>query len=188
MVGRTLSMRRSRTVQHRLPGVRLGPVGRVVSDLGRRLRVRREDRASRSELPVVVELLRVAIESGCTPFGAVVAVAPWAPARAAAACTRVVDRCELGLSFADSIAVMRDEWPASSALTDALAGSDDLGVPTAAALARLADAGRAELRRACETRARAVPVRLLFPLVLLVLPAFGLLTVVPALLGGFARL
>jgi hypothetical protein len=32
-----------------------------------------------------------------------------------------------------------------------------------------------------------VPVRLLFPLVFLVLPAFGLLTVVPALLSGLAR-
>jgi len=37
-------------------------------------------------------------------------------------------------------------------------------------------------------RARTVPVRLLFPLVFLVLPAFGLLTVVPALLTSFRAL
>ena len=34
-----------------------------------------------------------------------------------------------------------------------------------------------------EARARTVPVRLLFPLVLTVLPAFVLLTVVPVVLG-----
>jgi hypothetical protein len=43
---------------------------------------------------------------------------------------------------------------------------------------------RTTLRRRAEARARTVPVRLLFPLVFLVLPAFALLTVVPAVLGG----
>ena len=55
------------------------------------------------------------------------------------------------------------------------------------ALIRLATEQRAVLRRRAETQARTVPVRLLFPLVFLVLPAFGLLTVVPALLAGFSR-
>ena len=56
-----------------------------------------------------------------------------------------------------------------------------------AALERLAVEERTPLRRRAEARARKVPVRLLFPLVFLVLPAFGLLTVVPALLAGFGR-
>ena len=55
------------------------------------------------------------------------------------------------------------------------------------ALERLAVEERTQLRRRAEARARKVPVRLLFPLVFLVLPAFGLLTVVPALLAGFGR-
>lgn len=43
---------------------------------------------------------------------------------------------------------------------------------------------RLERRRAAEIDARRVPVRLLFPLVLAVLPAFGLLTVVPIVAGS----
>ena len=53
---------------------------------------------------------------------------------------------------------------------------------------RLATEQRAELRRHAETHARRVPVRLLFPLVFVVLPAFGLLTVIPTLLAGFSRI
>ena len=55
-------------------------------------------------------------------------------------------------------------------------------------LARLADEERAALRRRAETHARRVPVKLLFPLVFLVLPAFVLLTVVPGLVAGLQRL
>jgi hypothetical protein len=58
------------------------------------------------------------------------------------------------------------------------------GAPIADLLARLADDARAVVRRRSEAHARRVPVRLLFPLVFLVLPAFGLLTVVPALAAG----
>jgi tight adherence protein C len=47
---------------------------------------------------------------------------------------------------------------------------------------------RAERRRRAEAAARRVPVKLLFPLVLCVLPAFGLLTVVPLLAGAATSL
>ena len=49
------------------------------------------------------------------------------------------------------------------------------------------DARRTELRRA-ETRARRVPVLLLFPLVLCILPAFALLTVAPLLASAVGAL
>jgi pilus assembly protein TadC len=72
-------------------------------------------------------------------------------------------------------------------VADVLCASDRLGAPAAPALTRLAQEVRADLRRRAEARARTLPVKLLFPLVFLVLPAFGLLTVVPALLGALAR-
>jgi tight adherence protein C len=76
--------------------------------------------------------------------------------------------------------------PSLRPLVDALLASERYGAPVGVALARLAVEQRAAVRRRAEARARTVPVRLLFPLVFLVLPAFGLLTVVPALLAGFA--
>ena len=77
--------------------------------------------------------------------------------------------------------------PRLQPLTDALLASDRLGAPVGDALARLAVEERAGLRRRAEAEARTVPVRLLFPLVFLVLPAFGLLTVVPTLVSSFGR-
>ena len=72
-------------------------------------------------------------------------------------------------------------------MTDVLLASDRLGAPAGPASTRLAHDVRADLRRRAEARARTLPVKLLFPLVFLVLPAFGLLTVVPALLSSLAR-
>jgi pilus assembly protein TadC len=72
-------------------------------------------------------------------------------------------------------------------VADALVLSERTGAPVAEALARLAEQARTDARRAAETRARALPTKLLFPLVLCVLPAFGVLTIVPTLIGGLAR-
>ena len=69
-------------------------------------------------------------------------------------------------------------------LADALRTSARLGTPAAPSLGRLATEVRADVRRRAEARARTVPVRLCFPLVVCVLPAFGLLTVVPVVLAG----
>ena len=62
------------------------------------------------------------------------------------------------------------------------------GAPAADRLAATAATARTDLRRRAEAHARRVSVLLLFPLVFLVLPAFGLLTVVPALADGLRGL
>jgi tight adherence protein C len=72
-------------------------------------------------------------------------------------------------------------------LAEVLLDSERYGAPIGPALARLAAGGRARLRREGLAGARTLPVRLLFPLVFLVLPAFLLLTVGPVLLAGFER-
>jgi hypothetical protein len=77
--------------------------------------------------------------------------------------------------------------PGARALADTLRTSTRLGSPAAPALARLASEVRADLRRRAEARARTVPVRLCFPLVGCILPAFALLTVVPAVVAGVSR-
>jgi tight adherence protein B len=68
-----------------------------------------------------------------------------------------------------------------------LAASERSGAPIGAALGRLAASTRAQSRRRAMARARTVPVRLLFPLVLLVLPAFLLLTVAPVVLAALSH-
>jgi tight adherence protein C len=160
------------------------PAARVVADLrDRRLRRRRHD-ALAAELPVVVDLLGVAVGAGCTPFLALGATAEWAPPKTSAALRSVLDAQARGASLDDALRDLARRDDVLRPLTDVLRDAGRLGAPLRPALARLAADHRAGLRRAAEVRARRVPVRLLFPLVFLVLPAFGLLTVAPALLAG----
>ena len=77
--------------------------------------------------------------------------------------------------------------PPARPLVDVLLASERYGVPLGDGLDRVAREARLERRRRAEERARRVPVLLLFPLVLCVLPAFGLLTVVPLLVGSLPR-
>jgi hypothetical protein len=82
---------------------------------------------------------------------------------------------------------MARQCPVLQPLAEVLLASDRLGAPAAPALRRLAAEARAEFRRAGTAWARTVPVRLLFPLVFLVLPAFVLLAVAPILLAALPR-
>ena len=166
-----------------------GPVGRVVGALhaiaGTRRRV---DAALERELPIALDLLGVAIGAGCTPYLAVEVASRWAPPLVAASFASVLGACALGASFDAALDDAARAAPRLRPLVDALLASDRLGAPVGPALARLAAEERAALRRRAETHARRVPVRLLFPLVFLVLPAFVLLTVVPGLAAGLSRL
>lgn len=73
-------------------------------------------------------------------------------------------------------------------LATAMERSASLGTPLADAVRVIASEHRRERRRRAEQRARQAPVRMLFPLVFLVLPAFLLLTVVPMLLSTLGSL
>jgi tight adherence protein C len=161
---------------------------RVAHALTARRRLGAEDAALARELPVVVDLLGVAVAAGCTPYLAVEVAARWGPARTAAALSGVLRACALGTGFDRALQDAAAETPVLRGLVDALLASDRLGAPVAPQLARLADEERAALRRRAEAHARRVPVKLLFPLVFLVLPAFVLLTVVPGLVAGLQRI
>lgn len=156
-----------------------------VAGAPRRRRIRRRQEAVvRRELPVVIDLVGVAVSAGCTPFHAVEHASRFGPPQAATVMGTVVRDCARGRSFDDALRELALSAPALRPLAEALRASAQLGTPAAPALARLATEVRADVRRRAEARARTVPVRLCFPLVACVLPAFALLTVVPAVLGG----
>jgi pilus assembly protein TadC len=167
--------------------LRRSAVGRVLGAARSRVVHRRADVVVQRELPVALDLLGVAVGAGCTPYLAVEATVAWAPPVLAERFDRALDACRLGAAFTDALDGLGSSTPRLAPVVDALLTSDRLGAPVGPALARLADEERAAARRRAEAHARRVPVRLLFPLVFLVLPAFGFLTVVPALLSGLAR-
>ena len=183
----TTGVRRRSLLRATVGRLPLGPVGRVLGALLLRRRARRREESLTVELPVALDVLGVAVGAGCTPFLAVEVAAHWAPPTIGGHLAAVLRACGLGMSFADALDDMATTTPRLRPLADALLASDRLGAPVGPALQRLAAEERAGLRRRAEAEARTVPVRLLFPLVFLVLPAFGLLTVVPTLVSSLGR-
>jgi len=178
---------RTRSRSRRLPALPR-PVATVVAVMSapiRRRTVRAREAMLQRALPLAVDLLGVAVGAGCTPYAAVEVAAQWCPPAVAGAFDEILQHCALGASFDDSLHDAARRAPALAPVANALSASTRLGVPIGPSLARVADELRADLRRSAEQRARTVPVRLLFPLVFLVLPAFALLTVAPVLLAGF---
>lgn len=154
----------------------------------RRARRRRAEQVLR-DLPEVVDLVHVAVGAGLTVPLAVQAVAGRAEGPIADELRRALADVGLGERLADALGeVPARAGEATRPLIAALVASDRYGAPLADALARLAVEVRADRRRRAEEAARRVPVKLLFPLVCCVLPAFGLLTLAPLLAGAFSAL
>jgi tight adherence protein C len=78
--------------------------------------------------------------------------------------------------------------PGIRALAAALVDAERYGTALGPTLDRLAVDARMARHRRAEEAARRVPVKLLFPLVTCILPAFGLLTVAPLIAGGLRAL
>ena len=157
------------------------------------VRARRAGRARQSaidaSLPEVVDLLVLATGAGLTVRHAVGAVAARADGPLAPLLARAVAEADRGRRLADALeAVPAQAGEATRPLIGVLLASERYGAPVGAGLERLAAEVRADLRRRTEAAARRVPVKLLFPLVVCILPAFGLLTVAPLVAGALRSL
>jgi len=140
-------------------------------------------------LPEVVDLFHLAVASGLTVPLAVDAVARRARGPLAAELEAALGEVALGRRLGDALAdIPVRAGEVTRPLVAALVASDRYGAPLGDALERLAAEVRADRRRRAEEAARKVPVKLLFPLVCCVLPAFGLLTVAPLIAGAIAAL
>lgn len=158
---------------------------RVLHDVRRRRGQARAHAQLDRDLPSAIDLLAVAVGAGWTPLLALELVIRWAPASVARAFSPALEAFALGFPLGEAYTLAARRAPPIAPLTDLLAASAALGSPIVPALGRLAYESRLHQRRRAEARARTVPVRLLFPLVFLVLPAFVLVTIVPAVATGW---
>lgn len=140
-----------------------------------------------TDLAASVDLLAVAVSAGYSLHGAVRVAGAEGHGPAARALARVAADFDRGVPLADGLAALpRALGPGAAALSTTLSVAAVSGTPLGPALQRLADSERRRCRRAAEARARRLPVLLLGPLVGLVLPAFVVLTIVPAALSSVA--
>ena len=161
----------------------LGPVAFRAPDVMVARAARRRIAATDREIPMLLDLLAVATSAGLPAQLAFRRAVEAAEGPLADELRPVVDATDLGGRWRDELRTVceRLELPDLRRLVATLARSETLGSPLSDELVRLAlDVREARRARATE-RARAAPVKMLFPLVFLVLPAFLLLTVVPVL-------
>lgn len=187
--------------EHRLAAFVVGSVSLVIGPLAlaglgvvpflawwrRRRSVRSQEQRHVDELPDVVDLLRLAVASGCTVRLAVEAVVRHGTGSVAAQLSTALERVDRGARLADALSSLRRGQAILAPVLDALVAADRYGTPLVPVLERLADDARGARRRRAEAAARQVPVKLLFPLILCILPSIGFLTVVPvasSALGG----
>lgn len=172
----------------RRDGVVRAEVGVAIARALSAHRSRRRAAAARAHreraLPLVAEVMRMGLSSGLTVHETLRRAAAISPPVMAGPLAAVVEALDLGDGVAPAVERMAAEAPDLARLAHLLAATADLGVEASPALAALSDDARAAWLRRAQARARVVPVRLLFPLVFLVLPAFALLGVAPGLLVG----
>ena len=142
-----------------------------------------------ADLPDLVELMVIAVRAGCVPAAALQIAARHAPTSLRPVLADVDHRLRRGRSFADALTAFSDALgPAATGFVDALATADRYGLALQPVLDRLSDDIRAERRAAAERDARTLAVRLAFPLVVCVLPAFTLVAIAPAVIGAISTL
>jgi tight adherence protein C len=149
----------------------------------------RDRRHITTDLPDAVDLLLVAIHAGLTPELALRRLTPYLSGVLQSAALDVFARTDAGERFGDALEALTSRLGEPvRPLVAALTGSERYGLPLGPALDVVATVTRDQRRRAAETAARRLPVRLSFPLVLCILPAFIILTVVPAIFGALRAL
>jgi tight adherence protein C len=141
------------------------------------------------ELPEVVDLLVLAVGAGLTVPLAIDAVARHGGGALAGELGAALAASRTGHRLADAL----DALPARAGetvrpLVGPLVAAERYGAPIVAGLERLALDVRAARRRRADEAARKVSVKLLFPLVLCILPAFALLTVAPLIASALRSL
>lgn len=175
----------------------LGPVAAAIAGLvavgwrqRRRIGTARAAReAVAAALPDAIELLVLCVHAGRSPTQAVVELTHRAPSAVRPGFVAVERQLHRGVGLADALAELpRQLGPGARELAATIATTDREGLPLTPALDRLAADARADRRRQGEAAVKRLPVRLSFPLVTCVLPAFVLLALAPAVLGALSSL
>lgn len=159
-----------------------------ISYLGVRRRSRSEEIAN--QVPEAAELLAICTEGGLNVPLALSRVASRTPGLLGEELRRTLRETEFGVSRREALNQLaaRSQVNELRSLVAVLNGAERFGTRISSSLTSFAVDLRRKQRRAAEEQARRAPVKLLFPLVFLILPAFIILTIVPLLLGTFRTL
>ncbi|MFL5797232.1 MAG: type II secretion system F family protein [Actinomycetota bacterium] len=147
--------------------------------------VRRRRRQIEAQLPQFLDLLAAGSTAGLSALLALRRAAASIAAPLAEELRILLARVDLGARWRPELRALasRLELADLNRAVMAMARTESLGTPLAESLRHRADEVRDSRRSRAAELARKAPVKMLFPLVFMILPAFLLLTVVPVLLS-----
>jgi tight adherence protein C len=151
------------------------------------LRTRAEGRLDEidSELPELIDTLVVTVEAGLGFTGALQMAGREARGPLADEIQLMLSEQSMGLSTSGSLENLgrRIDTPAMRSFVRSVLQGERLGVSTGEIMRGLAIEMRARRRASAEERAQKAPVKILFPLVLFLLPAIFIVLLYPAVRG-----
>jgi tight adherence protein C len=156
--------------------------------LRRRIARRREQAAM--ALPDSVDLLAVCTHAGLNLALSLKRVAARSRGVLGQELARTLEEIELGVPRQVALRSLAKRNPDGDleALVGVLENAERFGTEVSASLENFSQEVRSRRRRSAEEQARRAPIKILFPLVFLILPAFVLLSVVPLMLSTFSSL
>lgn len=137
----------------------------------------------------VVTLIALAISAGHNLVGSLAAASARGDGPVAVALQSTIARVARGERLADALELIPGALGEPvRPMVAALVSCDRYGAPVVSTLDRLAMDVRIASRQRAEAAARRLPIKLLFPLISCILPAFALLTVAPLIAGSLSGL
>jgi tight adherence protein C len=159
-----------------------GVIGFVVPDVWIASRARDRQTDIQRMLPEALDLLAIAVQAGMGLEQAIELVARRLPGALGEELARMLQEVQLGASRREALTNLRarTEVPELSTFALSLAQADALGSPLGEVLRVQALQMRMLRRQRAREQAAKVPVKLLFPLLLCIFPALGIVVVGPA--------
>jgi tight adherence protein C len=156
-----------------------------------RHRIRRQHLADQNRLthalPDGIEMLMLLIQSGCSPIRAFEQLRTLCAPELKPALNTLLHHLHRGQRLSEAIEVLTtDLGPQMIPVVDALRSADHYGTPLGPAFDRISDQLRRERQHRAEVAARTLSVRITFPLVLCILPAFALAALGPVVIGALS--
>lgn len=147
-------------------------------------RLRARQRLALRELPLFLDLLRVAVEAGQGVDAALLHVAPHLSGPLGEEVARLLRRLRLGYDREEAMGLFARRLGCEEAhvLVTAILQAERTGGGLAPALASQAEYLRGRLRQRAQEEARRAPIKMLFPMAFCLLPAMMLLLMGPAAL------
>jgi tight adherence protein C len=154
-----------------------------------RQRARFQQELIADALPDGIDMLMLLIHSGCTPVRAFEQLRTLGSPSLWPAVDELLHRLQRGQSLSMAMGVLGESLgPHMMSVVDALRSADHYGTALGPSLDRISDHLVRARQQRLEIAARTLSVRITFPLVLCILPAFALGALGPVVIGAIASL